>query len=414
MSSAIFDDGYRIVSFKHTYDRVMPVMGNLGLVTINDLTDYESLSIPVYAIERTTEDGRVEVISYGKGISSTQSKVSAMMEAIERHTANLLPSTIIYETYIEMKKRNNVVIPDGEADIVGDVLIGWLPGKDILAQSEVWVPACDVLLSGEVSSHRQVDIRTTNGLASGNIVEEAVCHSLYELIERDAWTLAWLDSVTVPQMRHMAWGIRAGDIPEWNNSFSPQSDMIPIINNDSLPHLAKSLIEKFIKSGISIVVRNITSDIGIPTIIVAGCDNSTFFYGTGTHLNSNIALMRAITECAQSRQAIMKLDQVLDDTSLHIQKIKRDLLFHSSPIIQFDALPNYSIGDTILEIEIILSHLLKVGLDKVVVVDITHPGLGIPVVRTLIPGVETWSTFGFSPSCFRLGYRGQNYLMQQI
>jgi ribosomal protein S12 methylthiotransferase accessory factor len=389
-------------------------MDKLGLVSINDLTDYASLFIPVYAIERTSEDGRVEVISYGKGVNHTQSKVSAMMEAIERFTANLLPSTIIYETYTELRKKNNVVIPGGEADTVGDVLIGWLPGTDLLSQLEVWVPAYDVLLSGEVSSHRQVDIRTTNGLASGNIIEEAVCHALYELIERDAWTLAWLGSVTVPQMRYMAQRIRAGDMPGWNNSFSLQSDIIPIINNDSLPHSAQLLIERFTKSGASIVVRDITSDIGVATIIVAGCDKSTLFYGIGTHLSSHIALMRAITECAQSRQALTRSEQILDDTSLHIQEIKRNLLFKSSPIIQFDALPNYNIRDTILEIEVILSHLSKVGLDKVIVVDITHSGLGIPVVRALIPGVENWSTFGFSSSCFRLGYRGQNYLMQQI
>jgi ribosomal protein S12 methylthiotransferase accessory factor YcaO len=408
----IFNSEYRVVSSKHTYSRIMPFMNKFKMI-IKDITDYESICIPVYAIEQKDEDGNAHILSYGKGVNSIQSQVSAMMEAIERYTAELLPPATVSATYAEMKQKYTVIIPVKASDINDNMLIDWLPGRDLISKTEVWVPACDVLLSTAVFNYHQSGIQTTNGLASGNIFEEAICHGLYELIERDAWTLAWLGSVTIPQMQYMARRVRSGDIFRWDNSdFLSQSDMFPLIDHDSLLYPAKCLIEQFTKAGISIAIRNITSDIGIATIIVAGYDGSTLFYGTGTHLNSHIAMMRAITECAQSRQAKIQSGLNRDNLS-YIQKIKQGLFFQKSPVISFEELPNHDIGD-ILEIELILSQLLRVGLKKVIVVDITHPEMNIPVVRMFIPGVENWSIFNFSPDYFNLSCRGQNYLTQRM
>ena len=38
----------------------------------------------------------------------------------------------------------------------------------------------------------------TNGLASGNVIEEAICHALCEVIERDAVSLADLCASSIP------------------------------------------------------------------------------------------------------------------------------------------------------------------------------------------------------------------------
>ena len=38
----------------------------------------------------------------------------------------------------------------------------------------------------------------TNGLASGNVLEEAICHALCEVVERDASSLADLRSSAFP------------------------------------------------------------------------------------------------------------------------------------------------------------------------------------------------------------------------
>ena len=56
------------------------------------------------------------------------------------------------------------------------------------------------------------------------------------------------------------------------------------------------------------------------------------------------------------------------------------------------------------DIRLILNHLKNVGLKKAIVVDLTVPRLGIPVVRAIVPGMET---FKFTKSV--VGQRARNY-----
>jgi ribosomal protein S12 methylthiotransferase accessory factor len=94
-------------------------------------------------------------------------------------------------TYDQIRAEKNAIRP--ESLILPDHAepewpIPWYPGYDIMRNEEVWVPAHAVFhpvprIMGKL-------FRTsTNGIASGNTYEEAVFHSLCELIERDAWSL---------------------------------------------------------------------------------------------------------------------------------------------------------------------------------------------------------------------------------
>jgi ribosomal protein S12 methylthiotransferase accessory factor len=56
---------------------------------------------------------------------------------------------------------------------------------DLYSQSKHFVPECDLFYSS-ASLYGTSTKGITNGLASGNTYEEAILHSLYELIERDA------------------------------------------------------------------------------------------------------------------------------------------------------------------------------------------------------------------------------------
>ena len=64
--------------------------------------------------------------------------------------------------------------------------------------------------------------------------------------------------------------------------------------------------KKFTDAKVDVIVRDITSDIGIPTIAAVSDDvllkdPSLLTIGIGTHTNARIAIMRALTEVAQSR-----------------------------------------------------------------------------------------------------------------
>ena len=55
----------------------------------------------------------------------------------------------------------------------------------------------------------------------------------------------------------------------------------------------------------------------------------------------------------------------------------------------FSEIKSYIINDILDDIKLLLNLLKKAGLKRVVIVDLTHPDIGIPVVRAIVPGLET-------------------------
>jgi ribosomal protein S12 methylthiotransferase accessory factor len=58
--------------------------------------------------------------------------------------------------------------------------------------------------------------------------------------------------------------------------------------------------------------------------------------------------------------------------------------------IQFSEIKSYVNDDILDDIKLILSRLRSNGLNQVIVVDLTNTQIKIPVVRTIVPGLETF------------------------
>jgi ribosomal protein S12 methylthiotransferase accessory factor len=161
----------------------------------------------------------------------------------------------------------------------------------------------------------------------------------------------------------------------------------------------KKLLEKFENCQISLRVKDVTSDIGIPTFIASSVEwiNHDYGYlveGHGTHPDSRIAMIRAITEVSQSRAANiqgsrddlrkMKYDPDDSDDKRSWQFIK------SKNNIKFSDIKSYYNDDILDDIQLILNKLKERKLDRAIVVNLTHPKINVPVVRTIVPGLETF------------------------
>jgi ribosomal protein S12 methylthiotransferase accessory factor len=148
----------------------------------------------------------------------------------------------------------------------------WLRGTDLKSEEQVWVPACAVLKPRHGDRGARVFRGSTNGLASGNTLEEAVCHGLAEVIERDAWTLAIIRGMLRPRIRTMASAIRAGLASPLSSiqDAAPEGELFPIIDSTTLPAVASRLARRFEAVGIRVVIRDITSDVGVSTFVAAG------------------------------------------------------------------------------------------------------------------------------------------------
>ena len=59
-------------------------------------------------------------------------------------------------------------------------------------------------------------------------------------------------------------------------------------------------------------------------------------------------------------------------------------------IIRFSEIKTHRNEDILDDINLILYGLKKVGLKRAIIIDLTNPIIGIPVVRAIVPGLETF------------------------
>jgi ribosomal protein S12 methylthiotransferase accessory factor len=168
--------------------------------------------------------------------------------------------------------------------------------------------------------------------------------------------------------------------------------------------LSSELLARFTMNGVEIHLKDLTSDIGVPTFGAASDDIETrdpslLTMGMGSHLSPEIAVVRALTEVAQSR--LTQIHGAREDTvdakgrqQLGYDRVKRinRMWFDSSGternVGSIVALDTPDIYD---DIQVLLSQLNERGFKKVIAVDLTRKELGIPVVRIIIPGMEVFA-----------------------
>ena len=403
----------RIRPAQETLEKVIPISKRIGVTRLADITDMDVLRIPNYsAVVPGTED-YIWVYS-GKGPTKAHAMASALMESIERYSS--LPSggprKFTRSSYAELSKTHQVLHPDRLVEPVrfqyrDDMLMDWLSGYDLASGEEVMVPASAALFryTPAPPAVNPFAYFHTNGLASGNVMEEAICHALCEVIERDAMSLAELRASAIPFhiLRTVLLSLNSAGkcVPSIPASrFVDDPSVFPDVDISGIDfHPAKNLVNKFNRAGISLTIKDITSDIGIPTFNASSVEWVTHDYGYlaeghGTHPDARIALLRAITEVSQTRAA--NIQGARDD----LRKIKYGeqntddrrawQFMASTKKIRFSQVQTFFNEDILDDIKLILSRLKSVGLSQVIIVDLTNVDIGIPVVRAIVPGLETF------------------------
>jgi len=373
------ETGIRVMPAEETLKRVLPLLEAAGLGIPEDITDKDELGIPVYSVDRQKTALGVPKYYNGKGVTKEQAEASAIMESIERYSAEMREDDeVVYGTYAEAREVMmavdpvDLVLPIRTLGCCRSSQLAWVEGFEMFRGCPIWVPACAVYFPYQPDEDLQLFRYHTNGLASGNTIEEAILHALFEDIERDAWSIA-----------------------EYNNYTKAD---IEIRDKDSVP---AKLIEKFRAQGIEIRLKDLTSDIGIPTIGASADDVRTkdpemLTIGVGTHLNPEIAAIRAITEVAQSRtthkhgmKTNAQLQKVTQDMGYEKMKALNHMWFTDGKNKVFlEDMMDMSTDYVLDDIEVVLQKLMDSGFDQVVAVDLTRPEIGIPAVRMIVPGLE--------------------------
>jgi len=444
----------RVRSNHDTLTEIIPLCKKIGVTRLSDITYMDKLYIPNYsAILPGTEDS-IWVYS-GKGPTKTSAQVSALMEAIERYSSlsNNYPMSFVQGSYLQLSKSykkvlhpDEVVEPVNQAYNDRDFIMDFLPGFDLLTNEKVLVPAQLALskYSAKSPAMNAFAYSHTNGLASGNVLEEAICHALCEVIERDASSIADLCASSIPYsiLEKIRDSVESGNSVHTltqivaEDNFVDDSNIFPDVDISEIAEEfepIKFLVKRFNDANIPLLIKDITQkDIGIPSFVASSIEWISHNYGYfakgyGTHPDARIALIRAITEVSQTRAGNIQgarddLKKIQYGENDEIYKRKWQFMPASSSsltgkdngkLISFSKIKMHLNKGILGDIKLILNSLKKAGLKRAIIVDLTNSNVGIPVVRAIVPGLETFEVAkSFMGSKSFMGIRAKKHFMR--
>ena len=350
----------------------------IGMKSFWNATSVDRIGIPVFTCDRLRPDGSTTSHT-GKGVSPIQAQVSITMEAIERYCSEFMKEyrkMLIPGSYNLLRTQCNVLDPEtlilsSNSNYHHDGEIYWVRGYDLLREEMILVPACAVY-------HPYHEDKTflfathTNGIAAGNTMEEAVIHGLAEVIERDAWSIAqytlnYTDALFIE------------DRPE--NQF--------IID----------IFKKLEAAEIEIFAKDITSDIGVPVVAAFSRDlvhrRMLPIDGFGAHLDPRVAMIRALLEVTTTRALFLQKYGLegMQGSPLYLssrEEDNHDPRFYAYRQKGFSELEVGYSQDILQDIRSIMKRLSSRGLTRVIAVNLTRKDVGIPTVRMIVPGMETY------------------------
>lgn len=255
----------------------------------------------------------------------------------------------------------------------------WIEGYDLLQEEPVWVPHelvhTDYTLP--LPPGCGCFLMTSTGLASGNHLLEAVSHGICEVVERDATTL---------------WTMRDEEAQH-----RTRVDLDTVDDPD-----CRALLAQYERANVNVAVWDTTTDVGMPSflgsIIERTDDPLRLLYlssGMGCHPARHIALLRALTEAAQSRLTYIagsrddamrsRYEQARDADVLRQCRAQMEI---KGPMRHFQDIPTWE-GETFqADVTWELDRLRAAGMTRCVVVNLMRREFRLPVVRVIIPGLE--------------------------
>ncbi len=377
----------RVYDEATTLENTKNQIKKIGVTRIADITNLDRLGVPIFSsIRPSAAPGAISIYS-GKGSTEQRARISAIMESFERclaerpglnaNIAGDISAPALVESYLNARE-NYVTLDPGSLLLSQPYnpssLLEWVGAYDLLNKEEVFVSANAVYHPYDSPGQCQkLFLSNTNGLASGNVLEEAILHGLLEVIERDAISTA-----------------------QFTRDLGKE---IVLTEEDGYLY---ELSRKFKDSGIDLKIWLVPTDTGIPTIIAATDDvklkdPALLVMGAGSHLKPEIAVARAITEAAQSR--VVQIQGAREDTdregfirSVGYDRMKRLnwFWFEEGEKISLSEVQDISKRSPAENIDVILEK-LKGLTEKVLVVDLSREEVAVPVVRVIIPGFELFT-----------------------
>jgi len=365
-----FRGTHRLIPPEATWQHVKPLLRGFGITRIADTTHLDEVGVPVWAAIRPA--AKTLSVSQGKGLTAELARVSAAMEAIEIALAEEFCPPTVHSSASRLAalltyRVTDLLRPEPSL-LCEDILLDWVEGTIVGGGRSTFVPLDYVRISSVVRRDYAPPLFRTssNGLASGNCFEEALCHALYEVIERDS---------LFQLHQHAA-------------SEQPRVDLDTVDTEDG-----RWLLDRFQAAGNYVEVLDATGDLGIPCFEcrIWSPNLPVVFRGAGCHLDASVALSRALTEAVQVR--VTTISGAREDLSEVVFSAQhgptpRPPLRSYAVTVPF-GLHEGGASPTLDEDAIAIANqlLFRRGISAIVI-PISHRELPITVVKVVAPGLR--------------------------
>ncbi len=383
----------REVPLEETLSLVPELRRRFGITRVGDTTWLDRTGIPTFCAVVPATDDLITVYN-GKGTTREAALISAVMEAVERQ----MGASPGVPTFKESISQVQAFV---DLDILGlreearDLVVDCVEGLDLLSGERGPVPLA--MVQCPWFGEKLFRFTDTNGLASGNTLDEAIYHALSELFERHVWSVYHARCHLVPRF---FMGPGATDLALAAEIVFPTGD--PSID---------ALCVRISEVGLRLRAFWLEEP-GLPATMIAsvtepGATPPMAHIGLGCSLSPAHALARAITECIQSR--VVDIQAAREDIlrpndppgrtgeyARRLVELPRSRWYHDLPArsTRLRDIPNRSTASVGGDVQRLLASLRAIGATRALVIDISPKNAPVAVVRMVVPEIETLAIDG--------------------
>lgn len=319
---------------------------------------------------------------YSQAIYKEEKLLSASYEKIKRTALD--PRKIVSFSKKQLKKLKNE--KGMKFDFDKETIFKWVKGFNLTLNKSIFIPAQLVYCNYKLREEPVINIPLSTGASLGLSLEEAICKGIYEVVERDAFMINYL------------------------NRLPREKITLEKIENEEM----QKFIQLFKEYELQLKVYDITTDIPIYSFVCIMVDNklNCFSIGLKTSLNPIGGIIGAIEEAFQGtynmrnfmektdKKRMMWLRKHPEDIStfsdraiswLGKEQMKNlDFWTKSKEVKDGSKLKNLSSGNWEKDLKFLIKILSEKKMD-VIYADVTTPDikeLGFSVVKVIIPGMQ--------------------------
>lgn len=337
----------------------------------------------------------------GAGLKKLEAKAAAIGEAVERYCASVYHrENFISGTFSEIQGDFRVPEPNSfslfhpdqldklpYSEFNSDTNLSWVKGYSLVEDEPALLPACLVYLTylpSPLSEEERIAPSISTGCATAFTYEEAILKGILEVLERDAFTVTWLNKLPCKKV-----------------DFSCSSQLSTIFS------------DKLDRKGLEYNIYRLPTDHDIPVFLSVLLDyrkeTTHIAVGGSAHVDPSRGILNALVESAHTRkwgQGLSRKNsgEILQEGYKDIKRFEDhvllyaeenmlqaiDFLLDNSQTVSFDKFNTSTTENTKEMLDKVLYHLGDKGMNPIAV-NLTTPELGelgFKVTKVMMPKMQ--------------------------